>query len=141
MQPHLLQLLPASKHGAADGMGGDVEMEDAEALAGEGDAGGQGQWLGDVFFSDAADGVKLSDVKKALADAGGLSDMCLGGLSQRCRHSLSLIATCADNHTRSQITNSLICSSCEVLNDCCLCLKVSRLQAHPLLTTVCCTQS
>lgn len=28
------------------------------------------QWFGDVFLADGAEGVKLSEVKKALADAG-----------------------------------------------------------------------
>lgn len=37
------------------------------------DMGGDGgQWMGDVFFADGAEGVRLSEVKKALADAGVL---------------------------------------------------------------------
>jgi hypothetical protein len=30
----------------------------------------QHQWLGDVFFAQGAEGIMLSQVKKALADAG-----------------------------------------------------------------------
>jgi hypothetical protein len=81
-QPHLLQLLPAAK-AAADGST-DVDMADADDALLPGGA-GHSQWLGDVFFSDSADGVKLSDVKKALADAGisstfvGLSCLHLAG--------------------------------------------------------------
>eukprot|EP00983_Pelagomonas_calceolata_P046051 1139987-Pelagomonas_calceolata.AAC.3 len=68
MQPTLLQLLPVpppSQHPSADSATAAPGSEAWSAALAE-----REPWLGDVFLVDGADGVKLSAVKKALADAG-----------------------------------------------------------------------
>ena len=61
----MLQLLPVpppSQVPTADELNG-IARQDSGVQGGE-------PWFGDVFLADGADGVKLSAVKKALADAG-----------------------------------------------------------------------
>ncbi|KAF5840623.1 hypothetical protein DUNSADRAFT_16138, partial [Dunaliella salina] len=67
--PTLLQLLPMpppSQHPSADSAAAAVPGSEAWSAA----LAEREPWLGDVFLVDGADGVKLSAVKKALADAG-----------------------------------------------------------------------
>jgi hypothetical protein len=58
LQPGLLHIQPLDQPAAAHGSSST-----------------QG-WEGDVFFADGAEGVRLSELKKALADAG--EQLCVG---------------------------------------------------------------
>ncbi len=76
-QPGLLQLVPAKGGGAARQPSGALPSPGGALLLSEASGaheGGAG-WLGDVFFADGAEGVRLSELKKALADAGWLLEL------------------------------------------------------------------
>ena len=66
LQDKLLQLVPAAPKllpATSEDDAGDATMASAEEDGSE-------SWLGDIFLADGAEGIKLSEVKKALADAG-----------------------------------------------------------------------